>query len=95
MKTIPYYFRHLPSVNLEGSSRPLRPSSASARQPPCQVLSVSWKLKKRSTDDTRYDTEICENTRLLKNTFPARKVFLYNIQEMLNIAEYECWEEIT
>lgn len=39
-----YFFFHIPSVNLEGNSRPLLPSSASARQPPCQALSVSWKL---------------------------------------------------
>lgn len=36
---------HIPSVNLEGSKSPLLPSSASAKQPPCQALSVSWKLK--------------------------------------------------
>lgn len=36
---------YIPSGNLEGRSKPLLPSSASARQPPCQALSVSWKLE--------------------------------------------------
>lgn len=36
-----------PSDRREGSSNPLRPSSARARQPPCHAFSVSWKLKMR------------------------------------------------
>lgn len=35
---------HIPSFSRDGSSSPLLPSSAKARQPPCQALSVSWKL---------------------------------------------------
>lgn len=37
--------RYSPSVSREGSSKPLLPSSASARHPPCQASSVSWKLR--------------------------------------------------
>lgn len=39
------YSRYSPSGSRGGSSRPLLPSSASARHPPCQALSVSWKLR--------------------------------------------------
>lgn len=36
--------RNLPSESREGSNKPLLPNSARAKHPPCQELSVSWKL---------------------------------------------------
>lgn len=39
------YLINSPSDRREGSSNPLRPSSARARQPPCHEFSVSWNLE--------------------------------------------------
>lgn len=55
---------HLPSVSLEGSSSPLLPSSASARQPPCQALSVSWKLQDQNTCKAYQNSEHCPSMML-------------------------------